>query len=120
MSSSDCIFCQIANKEAEAEVVYEDNEVMAFKDINPVTPVHLLIIPKKHIPTHYELKEEDIYLISKIHLIINDLARAFEVNEDGYRVMVNCGQHAGQIVYHLHFHLLAGRPLDSMASSQGA
>lgn len=117
--SSECIFCKISNKEADAEIVYEDNDVLAFKDINPAAPVHILVIPKKHIPTHQEIKEEDAHLVGKMHLILSDLARAFELNHDGYRVVVNCGQHAGQIVYHLHFHLLGGRPLDAMSSVRG-
>ena len=118
--SSDCVFCKIVSREAEAEVVYEDKDVMAFKDIHPAAPVHLLVIPKKHISTHQELKEEDVSLVGKMHLVINELARTFEVSEDGYRVVANCGRHSGQIVYHLHFHLLGGRPLDSMSSSRGA
>lgn len=118
--SSECIFCRIINKEMEAEIVYEDSEVMAFKDINPAAPVHLLIVPKKHIPTHQEILEEDMYLLGKMHMVINDLAQAFQIDADGYRVIVNCGKHSGQIVYHLHFHLLGGKPLtDSLAEGRG-
>ncbi len=118
--SSECIFCKIAQKEAEAEVVYEDSDIMAFKDIKPVAPVHLLVIPKKHIPTHQEVAEEDLPLLGKMHMVIADLARAFQINEDGYRLIVNCGQNSGQIVYHLHFHFIGGRRLtDSLAQGRG-
>ncbi len=117
--ASECIFCKIANREMEAEIVYEDDEIMAFKDIHPAAPVHILAIPKKHIPSHQEIKEEDTPLVGKIHIILRELAQAFEVEQEGYRVVVNCGQHAGQIVYHLHFHLLGGRPLDTIAGPRG-
>jgi len=118
---SDCVFCKIANKEMESEIVYEDSDVVAFKDISPAAPVHLLVVPRKHISTHQEVLEEDAYLLGKIHMVINELARAFQIEEDGYRVIVNCGKHSGQVVYHLHFHLLGGKPLtDSLAEGRGA
>lgn len=107
--SSDCLFCKIINKEAPAEIVYEDDEIVSFRDINPAAPVHLLVVPRKHIPTHVEIEDDDMRLLGKIHLIINDLARAFRL--DSFRVTTNCGADAGQAVFHLHFHLLGGGSL---------
>jgi histidine triad (HIT) family protein len=107
----DCIFCKIANKEMDADIVYEDQEIIAFKDIYPAAPVHLLVVPRKHIPTLADLEEDDAALIGRLHLVVNDLARAFKLDQKGYRVVINCGKDAGQVVFHLHLHLLGGRPL---------
>jgi len=107
----ECIFCKIINKEIPSQIVYEDEEIFAFRDINPVAPVHILIIPKKHIASLVELTEEDSVLISKIYMIINKLAESENIKETGYRVVVNCGEDAGQEVKHLHFHLLGGKKL---------
>lgn len=107
----DCIFCKIVHKEANAEIVYEDEEIIAFKDIHPAAPVHLLILPRKHIPTLSDLTEDDAVMIGRLHLAANDLARAFNLDKNGYRVIANCGKDAGQVVFHLHFHLLGGKPL---------
>jgi len=114
--SAGCIFCRIINKEASAEIVYEDQDIIAFKDINPAAPVHLLVVPRKHIPTLDDLEENDIMLIGRLHLVVSDLARAFNLDQKGYRVVVNCGQDAGQVVFHLHFHLLGGKPLQHNAA----
>lgn len=110
---NDCIFCKIANKEIPTEIVYEDDEIMAFKDINPAAPVHILVIPKKHISSLLELTEEDKELVGKIYLIINKIAKMQGIDEKGFRVVVNCGEDGGQEVKHLHFHILGGKKLSA-------
>ena len=108
---NDCIFCKIINKEIPATIVYEDNEILAFRDINPVAPVHILVIPKKHIESLVNLKEEDELLIGKIYTVINVIAKQEGIDEKGFRVVVNCGEDGGQEVKHLHFHILGGQKL---------
>ena len=105
----DCIFCKIINKEIPAEIVFEDDAVIAFHDNDPQADIHLMVIPKKHIETLNDLSEEDASLIGKIFTIIKSLAKDSGVSEDGYRVVVNCNKDAGQEVFHVHFHLLGGR-----------
>ncbi len=118
--AADCIFCKIVNKEMDAEIVYEDKEIVAFKDIYPAAPVHLLVVPRKHIPTLADLDENDAMLMGRLHLVANDLARAFKLDKNGYRVVINCGKDAGQVVFHLHLHLLGGRPLlQTIAKGRG-
>lgn len=107
----DCIFCKIINKEIPSTVVYEDEQILAFKDINPAAPIHILVIPKKHIPSLVQLEKEDEILVGKIYTVINKIAEEQGVKEKGYRVIVNCGKDGGQEVGHLHFHLLAGKKL---------
>ncbi len=107
----ECIFCKIINKEIPSTIEYEDDEIIAFKDIAPVAPIHILVIPKKHIKSLVELEQEDEALIGKIYRIINKLADKYEIKEKGYRVVVNCGEDGVQEVQHLHFHLLAGKHL---------
>ncbi|AIH03418.1 MULTISPECIES: histidine triad nucleotide-binding protein [Thermodesulfobacterium] len=107
----DCIFCKIVKKEIPSKVVYEDEKVVAFHDINPQAPYHILVIPKKHLSTLLDLTEEDKDLIGHIYLVINRLAKDLGFAERGYRVVVNCKEEAGQTVFHLHFHLLAGRTM---------
>ena len=107
----DCIFCKIIKKEMPAEIVYEDSQIIAFKDIQPAAPIHILVIPKKHIPSLVELKKEDEILIGKIYSVINIIANNQGIDKKGYRVIVNCGIDGGQEVGHLHFHLLAGRTM---------
>lgn len=109
----DCVFCKIINGEIPSEKVYEDDEILAFKDINPAAPIHVLVIPKKHIESLLKLQEEDFDLVGKIQKVINKLAKQFNIEEEGFRVIVNCGKDAGQEVMHLHYHLLAGRKLGS-------
>lgn len=108
-----CIFCKIIKGEIPSEKVYEDEEILAFKDINPVAPVHVLVIPKKHISTLLEIQDEDYDLIGKIQKVINELAVKLNVAQDGFRVVANCGLNGGQEVMHIHYHLLAGRKLGS-------
>lgn len=105
-----CIFCKIINKEIPSDIVYEDDKILAFNDVNPQAPVHLLFIPKKHIKSIDQLEEKDIDLIGHIYYAISRLSEELGL-EKGYRVVVNTGQDGGQTVGHLHFHLLAGRSL---------
>ena len=107
----DCIFCKIKNKEIPSEIVYEDEKVIAFKDINPATPIHILVVPKKHIETLLDVSEEDNCLISYIFETINKIAKENDFAESGFRVIANCGRDSGQEVMHIHFHVLAGRKL---------
>ena len=103
---SDCIFCKIVNREIPAEIVYEDENLLVFKDINPKAPAHLLIIPKKHIPSVNHLEIEDKILMGELILIAQKIARDKKL--EGYRLQINVGRPAGQLVDHLHLHLLAG------------
>ena len=107
----DCIFCKIINKQIPSQIVYEDDEIIAFKDIEPVAPVHVLVVPKKHITSVLEISEEDKILIGKIYTVIQKLAVELGVDKDGFRVVTNCGENAGQTVKHIHFHLLGGKKL---------
>ncbi len=105
---AECIFCKIASKELKSEIVYEDDEVVAFKDINPQAPVHILIIPRKHIEKISDMEESDILLIGKLFFVASKIAKELNL-EDGYRLVINNGRNAGQAVFHIHLHLLGGR-----------
>lgn len=107
----DCIFCKIINKEIPSDIVYEDEDVLAFNDINPEAPVHVLVIPKKHITSFNGLTEADGALLTKIMLVIQKIAKEKNIADSGYRVVNNCGEQGGQTVGHLHFHLLGGREM---------
>ena len=107
----DCIFCKIANKEIPSSIVYEDDDVIAFNDLNPEAPVHVLVIPKKHIASLSDAKPEDQQLLGKLMLTIQKIAAEQGIAENGYRVVTNCGEQGGQTVMHLHFHLLGGREM---------
>jgi histidine triad (HIT) family protein len=109
----DCIFCKIASGEIPAQVVYEDEQVVAFNDINPVAPVHILLIPRLHIPSFNDIIPEHKELIGHLAWAAGKLARLKNINEKGYRLIMNCGRDGGQEIIHLHFHLLGGRPLGS-------
>ncbi len=104
-----CLFCRIINKEIPASVVYEDEHVLAFNDINPQAPVHILIIPKEHVPTFNDIK--NFTVLEHITKTIQKLAKEKAIAQSGYRVVTNCNKGAGQAVYHLHYHLLGGRTL---------
>ena len=104
----DCIFCKISKGEIPSEKVYEDEEVLAFKDIHPAAPIHILVIPKKHIAKVTEIMPEGEALVGKMHTVINKIAKEQGFAEDGFRIIINCGRDAGQEVMHLHFHILAG------------
>ena len=108
---SDCIFCKIANKEINSDFVYEDDEIIAFKDINPQAPIHILVIPKKHIESIIDLTDEDEMLVGKMYTAVRKIAKKLNIEESGFRLIVNCGKGAGQEVPHLHFHILAGKRL---------
>ena len=109
MTDQDCIFCKIAKKEIPAEIIYEDDLILAFKDINPQAPTHILIIPKEHFPSLNEIPEENKEILSHILINIKRIAQQTGASEDGYRVVLNSGKNAGQEVLHIHFHLLSGR-----------
>ena len=107
----DCVFCKIASGEIPSTIVYQDEQVIAFHDINPQAPKHLLIIPRKHVPTIAHLSEAESSLIGHMISVANQLAKMEGVAESGYRLVVNCGREGGQLVNHLHLHLLGGRQL---------
>lgn len=107
----DCIFCKIIKGEIPSNKVYEDEEILAFRDINPVAPVHILVIPKKHLNSVLDLNKEDEILVGKIYTIINKIAKEENIDKTGFRVVVNCGEDGGQEVKHLHFHIIGGKKL---------
>jgi histidine triad (HIT) family protein len=106
-----CIFCKIVRGEIPCEKVYEDEKILAFKDINPGAPVHILIIPKEHISSTNELTPENSDVIGNIFVKVKDIAKEQGIDKAGYRVVTNCGENAGQTVNHIHYHLLGGRLL---------
>ena len=107
---SDCIFCKISQKEIESEIIHENDDLLAFRDINPKAPTHILIIPKEHIPMIAEATEEHESLLGKMILAAKDLADDENLDK-GYRLVFNNGDHGGQEVYHIHLHLLGGRSM---------
>jgi histidine triad (HIT) family protein len=107
----DCLFCKIAQREIPSTIVYEDDQVLAFNDINPVAPHHVLIIPRQHIATLNDLKEEHKALTGHMLHTAQTLAKQLDIAESGYRVVYNCNRGAGQAVYHIHLHLIGGRGL---------
>ena len=111
MRMEDCLFCKIIKGEVPSQKVYEDEEILAFKDIHPAAPIHILVIPKKHIDSLAQMQVEDEEMIGKIYHVINQIAEEQGFKGNGYRVIVNCGKDGGQEVMHLHFHLLAGKSL---------
>lgn len=108
---SDCIFCKIGSKEIQSMQVYEEDELIAFRDINPQAPVHVLIIPKKHITSMNDFEAGDMALISKMFAAAKHIAKQEKIAGSGYRVVMNTGAHGGQSVAHVHLHLLGGREL---------
>jgi len=106
---TDCVFCKIINKEISSDIVYETDTVIAFKDIHPVSPVHILIAPKMHIESIEGLNPENVSVVGDIHLAVKKIAGDFGISEKGYRLISNCGKAAGQTVPHLHYHLIGGR-----------
>jgi len=107
----DCIFCQIAAGKVPSDIVYQDKEVLAFRDIEPQAPKHFLIIPRKHIPAVNHLSEAEMPLVGHMVTVANQLARKEGIAETGYRLVINCGKEGGQLVHHLHLHLLGGSKL---------
>jgi len=104
-----CIFCEIAEKKRPAKIIYEDDLVVAFEDINPQAPVHTIIIPKKHVPTNLDIKEEDNVIIGRLLQVANKIARDKGIAERGFRLVMNCNPESGQTVFHMHLHILGGR-----------
>jgi histidine triad (HIT) family protein len=112
--SSDCIFCKIIKGEIPTEKIYEDEHVVAFNDISPKSPTHILVVPKKHVASLNELKLDEMNMIVQVFNAIKKIAIIQGVAEDGYRVIVNTNRSAGQEVFHIHFHIMGGRQLGSM------
>ncbi len=108
---TDDLFLKIINREIPAEIVYETDDVLAFRDINAQAPVHILIIPKQRIPTINDLEQEHAGLVGKLILAAAEIAGEQGLSEDGYRVVMNCNKAGGQMVYHIHLHLLGGRQM---------
>jgi histidine triad (HIT) family protein len=114
MSQSDTLFSKIINREVAAKIVFQDDQVTAFWDINPQAPVHILIVPNRIIPTVNDVSVEDEHLLGHMFVIAAKIAAEQSIAEDGYRLIVNCGRHGNQVVFHLHMHLLGGEPLGPM------
>jgi histidine triad (HIT) family protein len=110
----DCIFCKIARGEIQSNLIYQDETAVAFPDINPKAPVHLLIIPRKHIESVADLAGDEEKLMGHLVLVANKLAQDQGISESGYRLVINCGPHGGQMVAHLHIHLLGGRQMGKL------
>ena len=105
------IFTKIINREIPADIVYEDDNCLAFRDIQPQAPFHVLIIPKKAIATINDMEQEDCVVFGQLFYVAKQIAKEQGFAEDGYRVVMNCNEHGGQSVYHVHLHMLAGKPL---------
>lgn len=108
----DCIFCKIAAGEIPSTKVYEDDKVLAFRDINPLAPVHILVIPKNHIESAAEITADNSAVVAHIFEVIANIAKEQGIDKDGFRVVSNCGENGCQSVKHLHFHILGGKKLD--------
>lgn len=106
-----CLFCRIIKKEAPSRIVYEDQEVVAFEDIHPQAPVHILVVPRKHIDSLLEITSEDKDVMDRLLGVANRIAKDRGIASRGYRIVINCGPTGGQTVYHLHLHLLGGRQM---------
>lgn len=108
---SDCLFCKFINGEIQPDTVYEDDHVLAFRDIDPQAPTHVLVVPKRHIATLNELDADDAELIGRLYLAARQVARDEGIDGPGYRTVINCNAQAGQSVFHIHMHLLGGRDM---------
>ena len=108
----DCIFCKIGKGQISSDIIYEDDKVVAFNDVNPQAPIHFLVIPKEHIESVNNIDNNNSNLVSHIYIIIARLAKELGIEEDGYRIINNCGEFGGQTVPHIHFHVLAGRKFE--------
>lgn len=109
-----CLFCKIVSGKIPSAIVYEDEDILCFNDINPTAPVHILIIPKKHLAGINDITQDDASLIGRMFAVIKTLAAQYGVSDSGYRVITNCGPDSGQEVAHLHFHLIGGRALGKL------
>jgi histidine triad (HIT) family protein len=112
------LFERIVARELPADIVYQDAEITAFRDIHPRAPVHILIVPNKPIPTANDIADADATLIGRMVLVARDLAKKADIAADGYRLLINCNAHGGQEVYHLHLHLIGGAPLGPMTGAR--
>ena len=110
----DCIFCKIVKKEIKTEIVYENNEVIAFKDLHPITPVHILIIPKKHIGSITEIEDTDQKLMGALIVAAKHIAEEVGIAEDGYKLLLRVGKFGGQEIRHIHLHLMGGAMLEEI------
>lgn len=106
------IFSKIINKEIHADILFENDKILAFRDISPQAPVHFLVIPKKEIRTINDINEEDKSLIGELFIVAKEIAKKESISEKGYRTIFNCNEHGGQTVYHIHLHVLGGRQLE--------
>jgi histidine triad (HIT) family protein len=111
MSEQDCLFCKILSGDIPADIVYESDSAIAFRDINPQAPTHVLIIPRKHIATINDIGEDDQQIVGSLYLAAKEIARAEGISDEGYRAVMNCNEGAGQSVFHIHLHVLGGRAL---------
>jgi len=111
MSSTDCLFCKILDGEIPADIVFESDDAIGFRDVNPQAPTHVLIIPRQHIATINDLEDGDDAIVGKLFLAAQQVAKNDGIADDGYRVAMNCNAAAGQTVFHLHLHLLGGRQM---------
>ncbi|MGD8380454.1 MAG: histidine triad nucleotide-binding protein [Gammaproteobacteria bacterium] len=109
---ADCLFCKMASGEIEPDIVYQDDDVLAFRDINPQAPTHVLVVPRTHISTINELENEHAELVGRLYLVAAKVAKQDGIAESGYRTVMNCMEGAGQSVFHLHLHVLGGRRMD--------
>ena len=109
--SSDCLFCKIVAGEIPAELVYESDTAVAFRDINPQAPTHVLVIPRKHISTINDITADDEAIVGSLYTAARKIAAAEGIADDGYRAVMNCNEGAGQSVFHIHLHVLGGRPM---------
>jgi len=114
--SEDTLFTKIVNREIPADILLQDDRATAFRDIHPQAPTHILIIPNKPIPTVNDVTEDDEATLGHLFVVAAKLAEQEGISENGYRLIVNCGNHGGQVVFHLHMHLLGGRPIGRMVS----
>ena len=111
MSEQDCLFCKIVAGDIPADIIFDSDTAIAFRDINPQAPTHVLVIPRKHIATINDLDEADRETVGDLYLAARDIARQEGIAEEGYRAVMNCNAGAGQTVFHIHLHILGGRPM---------
>ncbi len=109
--SSDCLFCKILAGEIPADIIYESDTAIAFRDINPQAPTHVLVIPRKHIATINDIDDEDGLLVGSLYAAAKEIAAGEGIADSGYRAVMNCNEGAGQSVFHIHLHVLGGRPM---------
>lgn len=109
--ADDCLFCKMVQGEIKPDTLYEDDHVLAFRDLNPQAPVHFLVVPKQHIATLNDLEEKHAELIGRMYLAARDIAKEQGIADGGYRSLINCNADAGQTVWHVHLHVLGGRTL---------